>query len=65
MALKLAEAERNLKLGEHLDPKIITPIRKIDETEQSVSLGMAAGAEPMDWTLAVKRFEAAKKGEEL
>ncbi len=65
LALKLAEAERNLKLGEHLDPKIITPIRKIDETEQSVSLGMAAGAEPMDWTLAVKRFEAAKKGEEL
>ncbi len=63
LALVLAEAERNLELPEVLDPKIITPIRKIDETEQDrdPAIAMAAGMEPLDWTDAIERFRKEKE----
>ena len=46
-----------------LDPKIITPIRKIDETEQDrdPAIAMAAGMEPLDWTDAIERFRKEKE----
>lgn len=58
LALKLAAAERDQELPEILDPKIITPIRKIDETEQDrdPAIAMAAGMEPLDWTDAIERL---------
>ena len=58
LALKLAAAERDQELPEILDPKIITPIRKIDETEQDreLAIAMAAGMEPLDWTDAIERL---------
>lgn len=61
LALVLAEAERNLETPELLNPKVITPIRKIDETEQDESLAMAAGMEPLDWTDAIERLRKEKE----
>ncbi len=62
LTLTLMEAERNLALGEDLDPKVIIPIRKIEETaEEQRTLNKAAGAEPIDWTAALERFQAEKK----
>lgn len=58
LALVLAEAERNLETPELLNPKVITPIRKIDETKQDrdPAMAMAAGMEPLDWTDAIERL---------
>ncbi len=63
LALKLMEAERKQELPEVLDPKIITPIRKIDETEQDreLAMAMAAGMEPLDWTDAIERLKKEKE----
>lgn len=61
LTLKLAAAERNQKIPEMLDPKIITPIRKIDETEHDRELAMAAGMEPLDWTDAIERLRKEKE----
>lgn len=63
LALVLAEAERNLETPELLNPKVITPIRKIDETKQDrdPAMAMAAGMEPLDWTDAIERFRKEKE----
>ena len=61
LALVLAEAERNLEMPELLNPKVITPIRKIDAVDQNESLAMAAGAEPIDWTNAIENWAAGKE----
>lgn len=61
LALVLAEAERNLEMPELLNPKVITPIRKIDAADQNESLAMAAGAEPIDWTNAIENWAAGKE----
>ena len=61
LALVLEEAERNLAVGERLDPKIITPIRKMDETEEDYAYDKAVGADDaIDWSLAIERLQAAK-----
>lgn len=64
LALVLEEAERNLAKGEKLDPKVIIPIRKLDEEAGERELDKAVGAdEPLDWTAALKRIEDAKRAE--
>ncbi len=61
LALVLEEAERNLAVGERLDPKIITPIRKMDESEEDYAYDKAVGADDaIDWSLAIERLQAAK-----
>ena len=63
-ALKLVmqQAERNLADGEHLNPKIVVPIRHLEDTaEQHRYLQNAVGAEePIDWTEAIQRLEGKK-----
>lgn len=61
LALVLAEAERNLETPELLNPKVITPIRKIDETERERDLAVAVGAEALDWTDGIERLAAGKE----
>lgn len=62
LELILQEAERNIAMGENLNPKVIRPIRKMEETgtEQQV-MSRAVGADPIDWTAAIERFQAEKK----
>ncbi len=64
LELIMAQAEENMKSGEHLDPKIITPIRAIDMTEEPEVYELAAGgSEPIDWSVALERLQAAKEAE--
>ncbi len=66
LALVLEEAERNMAAGEKLDPKIIIPIRKLDEEADRQEIAKAVGAdEPLDWTDALKRIEDAKRAENI
>lgn len=59
LELILREAEERMAAGESLDPKIITPIRAIDDNTDTVA--QAVGAEPIDWTAALMRMEKAKQ----
>lgn len=61
LALILAEAERNLAAGEHLEPKIITPIRMLEEDATGREMDIAVGGdEPIDWTEALERLRKEK-----
>lgn len=59
LELVLREAESRMAAGERLDPKIVTPIRAIDDAGDCTEdiLARAAGAEPIDWTAALERME--------
>ncbi len=59
LELIMREAEAKMSAGEKFDPKLITPIRAIDEDTSMVP--MAVGSEPIDWTAALERMERAKK----
>lgn len=63
LALVLAEAEKNIAVGEKLDPKVITLIRSVDEETGGLeALDKAAGDDgPIDWTKALERLEAMKE----
>lgn len=62
LELVMQQAERNLADGEHLNPKIVVPIRHLEDTaEQHRYLQNAVGAEePIDWTEAIQRLEGKK-----
>lgn len=62
LELVMQQAERNLANGEYLNPKIVVPIRKLEDTaEQHRYLQNAVGAEePIDWTEAIQRLEGKK-----
>ena len=59
LELVLREAESRMAAGERLDPKIVTPIRAIDDAGDCTEdiLARAVGAEPIDWTAALERME--------
>lgn len=63
LELVMRRAEENLAAGEQLDPKIITPIRAIDDSNEADVLAQAVGGtiEPIDWEKALERLEKAKK----
>ena len=59
LELVLREAEANMQ-EEKLNPRIITPIRAIDDNKDT--LARAVGyAEPIDWSQALERMEKAKQ----
>lgn len=61
LELVLREAESRMAAGERLDPKIVTPIRAVDDDGSTEDiLARAAGAEPIDWTAALERMEKVK-----
>ncbi len=58
LELVLREAESRMAAGEGLNPKIITPIRAVDDDGSTEDiLARAVGAEPIDWTAALERME--------
>ncbi len=59
LELILREAEERMAAGERLDPKIITPIRAIDDDTDIMA--RAVGAEPIDWSAALERLEKVKE----
>lgn len=63
LELVLREAEANMAAGEQLNPKIITPIRAVDDDNDTGILAQAAGGsiEPIDWTAALERMEQTKR----
>lgn len=66
LELMLNKAEENIALGEALNPRIIVPIRKLEETEeQREAWKLAAGAEGsferIDWTEGLERLANANK----
>lgn len=61
LTLVLEEARQRMGEGELLNPKIIRPIRTIDD-DSKIELAQAVGHEPIDWTAALERLEKAKKG---
>lgn len=62
LELIMAQAEENMRSGEHLDPKIITLIRATEEAGEPEEYELAAvGGEPFDWSPAIRSFEAAKE----
>lgn len=63
LELIMREAESNMAAGERLDPKIITPIRAVDDSNEADVFAQAVGGtiEPIDWTEALERMEKAKK----
>lgn len=62
LELIMREAEANMAAGEQLNPKIITPIRAIDDDNDTNILAQAAGGtiEPIDWPAALERMEKMK-----
>lgn len=60
LELILREAEANMAAGEQLDPKIITPIRAIDDDNDTLAHAVGSSMEPIDWTKALERMERAK-----
>lgn len=62
LELVLREAEERIAAGERLDPKIITPIRAVND--DTVVMARAAGAEPVDWSAALERMERVKENRE-
>lgn len=64
LELIMAQAEENMRSGEHLDPKIITLIRAMEETDEPEAYELAAaGGEPFDWSPAIERLRAVKEVE--
>ena len=63
--LIMAQAEENMRSGEHLDPKIITPIRAIDMTTRELEEYelAAGGSDPIDWSDAIERLRAVREAE--
>lgn len=66
LELMLNKAEENIALGESLNPRIIVPIRKLEDTEeQREAWKLAAGAEGsferIDWTEGLERLANANK----
>ena len=61
LALIMREAEARMSAGERFDPKIITPIRAVDEDAGSVAAAVGSSAEPIDWTAALERMEKARE----
>lgn len=61
LELILREAEANMAAGEQLDPKIITPIRAIDDNNDTFAQAVGTSIEPIDWTEALERLEKAKR----
>ncbi len=63
LELIMREAEANMAAGERLDPKIITPIRAVDDSNEMDVLAQAVGGtmEPIDWEKALERLEKVKK----
>lgn len=59
LALVLEEARQRMEEGENINPKVITPIRAIDD-DSSMVLTQAVGQEPIDWTAALERLEKTK-----
>ncbi len=59
LELILREAEERMAAGERIDPKIITPIRAIND--EADIMARAAGAEPIDWSAALERLERVKE----
>lgn len=59
LELMLREAEARMSEGERLDPKIITPIRAVDDDTDVMA--RAVGAEPIDWSAALERLEKEKE----
>ena len=59
LELILREAEERMAAGERLDPKIITPIRAVDDDTDIIA--RAVGAEPIDWSAALERLEKVKE----
>ena len=57
----MREAEARMSAGERLDPKVITPIRAVDEDAGSVAVAVGSCAEPIDWTAALERMEKARE----
>lgn len=65
LELIMAQAEENMRSGEHLDPKIVTPIRAIDMTAgEAEEYELAAGgSDPIDWSDAIERLRAVREAE--
>ncbi len=63
LTLIMEEAERNLMDGEQLNPKIVTLIRKIDETEDTELKDIAVG-EVLDWNHAIENLLKEKQAKE-
>lgn len=63
LELILREAQSRMAEAERLDPRIITPIRAVDEdAADGVFLhAVGSGAEPIDWSAALERMEKSKK----
>lgn len=61
LELVLREAEANMKAGEKLNPRIITPIRAVDDNNDAFARAVGTSIEPIDWTEALERLEKAKK----
>ncbi len=62
LELILREAEANMAAGEQLNPRIITPIRAIDDNNDTFAQAVGTSMEPIDWTEALERLEKVKKG---
>lgn len=61
LALIMREAEARMSAGERFDPKIITPIRAVDEDTGSIAAAVGSSSEPIDWTAALERMEKARE----
>lgn len=61
LALIMREAEERMSAGEKFDPKIITPIRAVDDDTGVVAAAVGGYTDPIDWTAALERMEKAKE----
>ncbi len=61
LALIMREAEARMSAGERFDPKIITPIRAVDEDTGGIAAAVGSSSEPIDWTAALERMEKARE----
>ncbi len=61
LALIMREAEERMSAGEKLDPKVIVPIRAVDDDTEAVAVAVGSYAEPIDWTAALERMEKGRE----
>lgn len=66
LELIMAKAERQMADGEYLDPKVIVPMRKIDEVvdDDDIDIYDAVGSDLIDYTVAIERFKALQQNKE-